>query len=116
MKTSDVLRGAADHIEKVGLHKGWYFKSDPEHVLTGFSAVEPRKGELQDVPCCTIGGIYMAAETAADASNAERELAARIDRMRYESVPDWSDRYSQRKGRVVAKLRRVAAELDEVAA
>lgn len=115
MKTSDVLRGAADHIEKVGLHKGWYFKGDDEtHEYSLASTVLERKDEVADLPCCTMGGVYFAAETVTEASLAEDALHRTLPN--YESVPEWNDRPSQRKGKVVAKLRQVADELDEVAA
>lgn len=103
MSTAQIIRDAADHIEKVGLHKGNFFKGEQ---------IDPT------VPCCTLGalGIVTGALFSEESGVAERAIATVLD-LPYDDqhkrpVAYWNDRPSQRKGKLVASLRRVADKLE----
>lgn len=98
-----VLNDAADHMEKVGLHKGDFY----------------RAGEKPEIsPCCTMGAIrHVSGFWGARPRDAEYLLTLDAEGVFWEAldaeIAAWNDKPSQRKDRVVAKLRRVAREVLE---
>lgn len=93
MKTSEVLRKAADHINSVGLFKGDLYE-DSDNPATS--------------PCCTIGALEIVRNTLYEFNDALRVLESAVG-----DVADWNDSKAQSKKRVVAKLRQVASEVEE---
>ena len=98
----ELITKAADHIEEVGLNKGTYFKGGG---INGWGMGGKSLSELADVPCCTYGALYYVAEGAAHLVN---DAARVIEDHLETSIPDWNDKPSQRKSRVVAALRKAA--------
>lgn len=123
MNVAEVLEASADRIEKYGLHKHWYYKADREmEVNPQIVGFEPPEG-----PCCTLGAMYAVVDDwlpmqdldfgevyqeSKDFDAARSYLANRLAQHNAwgDTIPEWNDTRSQRKGRVVAKLRAVAAE------
>lgn len=102
MKPSEILEKAAAHMERVGLHKGYYFN-------------QAHLGAREDAPCCALGAIGFAAGKfagefaagAADHSAAANALRRCLHRDR---IDLWNDAHERTQAEVVAKLRE-AAEL-----
>lgn len=100
-----VLFDAAAHIEKVGLFKGDYFK-DLDNV--------------DESPCCTLGAIHYVTDSPIGYTADEHFKAAAnaliadlsSEEIWNTSIQDWNDKSTQRKGRVVARLRKVAKDLE----
>lgn len=105
--TARVLNEAADHIDKVGLHKGWFFAGaaglNDEEVL-----VKVAKELYADSPKCALGSIAFCSRTDAQFQDAASALEAILPPRYAGDVPDWNDVRSRRKGQVVAMLRRAA--------
>lgn len=105
--TARVLNAAADHLEKVGLHKGWFFKGTDVDGTVG-DLVRMAKREFADAPKCALGAIAYAARTDKQFGAADRALSALIPKRYWNDVAEWNDLPSRRKGQVVAMLRRAA--------
>lgn len=113
--TAELLEGAADYIEKHGLHKGWYWKgfdADSDELTTNERASLLLE-EGKTPPCCTIGAIAMTTvrtggNTRSVFIDGELHRALEAAGVAWAEVPDWNDKPSQRKSRVVATLRKAA--------
>lgn len=106
---ADVVSRAADRIERDGFYKGAYYKgwdSDHEGVWMVAEIIRAR-----NVPCCTLGAIY--AEANVCDKTAVVSALTRCLGLDAWGIPDWNDKPSQRKGRVVAALRRAAKKMNE---
>lgn len=105
---AEVLCKAADHIEEVGLFKEDFFKNrewvsfNSEEALLQLS-----KTDYKDRPCCALGAIYFASNTLTEFKQASDLLEQHVPNA---DVPDWNDARHRRKGQVVGKLRKVAAD------
>jgi hypothetical protein len=106
--TPQIINDMADHIERVGLNKGSYFKDVPIRNVWYDTSV------AANVPCCTLGALHyvVASDSAKVAYSMEDELAQLLD---VDFIPTWNDKPSQRKSRVVARLRKAAAALEAAA-
>jgi hypothetical protein len=101
--TAQVIRKAADHIEKVGLFKEYYFEDTDN---------------WQETPCCTYGALRVANGTFY--ADALVELAAQqiIDTLGLRvidgiaAIPAWNDHPDQTASGVVESLRKVADKLE----
>lgn len=103
---ADVIDAAADHIEKVGLTKGRYF----EDHGSADSRLKSR--------CCTMGAIQIVTGYAQSPGDVSWDVVSSIgeglaELLSVDCIPDWNDKPSQRKGRVVAALRKAAAKARE---
>lgn len=104
--TAEIIRKAADHIEQVGLHKGNMFKG----------------GVMRDdVPCCTLGAFAIVTGEPFGEAGLEAEVAVvealglkptEPGEFAHRPLPAWNDRPSQRKGKLVAALRRAADKVE----
>lgn len=113
IKSSELLDGAADYIEKHGLYKGDYFEGydgDVDPFWVEAAADYVRNG--QEPKCCTIGALAMVGARA-DVEIGWQHIEKAADLMGVDVIPFWNDKPSQRKGRVVAKLRKAAAKARE---
>lgn len=111
MKTSEVLSKAADHLEKVGLHKGYFFNLGPE----GF--------DYENAPCCTLGALrYVSGYQAAldgdwaecDRTYADYEPAteALLKHLNVPTIAVWNDKDERTQDEVVAALREAAKKVN----
>ena len=110
MGIRELLNAAADHLDRVGLHKGGFLHDD---AYQGTKA--------REVPCCTLGAVRVVAGVYDDWANEQgtRELftagANAVERAHsgqdtWGQVSWWNDRPGTTKDDAVALLRR-AAEL-----
>jgi hypothetical protein len=115
----EILRCAAGVIERNGLHKGSYWKglnSDDIGFLDMGHALRDLMSGGEEPKCCTLGALYWSAGEVFG----HRERPIVFDAINqalglHESdIPDWNDKPSQRKDRVVAALRRAANHLEEM--
>lgn len=101
MTVRAVLLQAADHIDKVGLHKGDFFAPG---------------GPRDTVPCCTLGALEIAAEGPLNSLglllNTHTTLRNFL-RLDPGTIPQWNDLPGRTKEQVVDSLRACAASLPE---
>lgn len=89
-KEAQVLRKAADHIERVGLHKGTLYEDDQNRDSS---------------PCCIIGALdWVEHDWMPTLSLLEHHLGT--------VAPRWNDEDDQTTESVVRRLREVAAQVE----
>lgn len=114
MNVAEVLRAAADRIDRDGLHKGDHFPS----IGWESWARTPADG-----PCCVMGALGSVTgkdpygfRTTTTSSRAAGYLALYLQRTRRNqdlTVPGWNDAKGVRKSDVVKTLRKAADEWDK---
>lgn len=105
---------AADHIEKVGHHKGNFFDYFKY-------AAEPDKDQ-SELPCCALGAVrivsgYQSALRDKDYMSSVYDLFAEADEalrlhLGVDGVPAWNDAPERTQAEVVTALREAAEKAD----
>lgn len=110
METKQLLECAADHLDRVGLHKGAYLARE--------AYVDYVTADAASLPCCALGairvcaGLYTTDDAYWDADrnrDAERAAFALSRFLGHQFIPRWNDAPERTKEEVVAALRGAAA-------
>lgn len=104
----DVFERAADRIEKYGLCKHEYY---PGWLDTQGDTLHIRTEAQKNVPVCTYGALC--AEVPVTSKSSIADMVSWYggylqEIIKVDSIENWNDKPSQRKGRVVAALRKAA--------
>lgn len=115
--TAELLRCAADHMERVGLTKGTYYKGlkfDPEEDIPSAEVLILGHADYKDSPCCAFGALFACADSVDSVDSAAWEVVNYGDDHGYDifSLHEWNDTNHRRKGDVVKLFRKTAQELD----
>lgn len=107
-ETSTILRKMADHIEKVGFHKGSYYKGTDDSDYDD-TIVYP------DRSCCTLGALFVARgdQTSINWIVSSIPIASALGFTGPANLTEWNDSKGVGIKTVLKRLRKAADELDQ---
>lgn len=115
--TAELLRCAADHLDRVGLYKRSYFKEahGEDIYMSNEAALLLGPRDYKDSPCCAYGALYVCATSVEAVETASREVAifAETHRYRFDTLDGWNDEPRRRKSDVVKLFRKTAEDLEQ---
>ncbi len=106
MKTSEVLRKAAEFIETRGWYQGWYGRDASGQLISG-SFSPP-----QDMSCACLLGVLAWASRVSPQYVATTEAYRYVKQLVPVSVLEWNDDVDRTKEEVIALLHRAAEVAD----
>lgn len=104
---ANIFERAADRIQRSGFQKHGYYPGWSESDGRWSPKEIGEHIRRDNLKCCTLGAIYAESPDTGGMDASDR-LAAHLGLSYGGAIPEWNDKPSQRKNRVVAALRRAA--------